>query len=78
MTGKNPLFGGSSIFLHVASQIPIKQLHFGEVIGRGTFGKVYKGMWKGLTVALKSITLPAGGDMSFLPTPKEVEVLRLV
>ena len=64
--------------MHAASQVPIKQLHFGEVIGRGSFGKVHKGTWKGLTVALKSITLPPGSDSSLLPTPREVEVLRLV
>jgi serine/threonine protein kinase len=57
--------------------VSVKELHFGQIIGRGNFGRVYKGTWKGLTVALKCIALPPGSDISLLPTPKEVEVLRL-
>lgn len=44
------------------------------MIGRGTFGQVYKGTWKGMTVALKQVAIPPGSDASVLP--KEVEVLR--
>lgn len=56
----------------------VEELEFGPLIGSGSFGNVYKGTWKGVTVALKCVRLPPGSDMSLLPTPKEVEVLRLV
>ena len=55
----------------------MEKLHFGEIIGSGSFGKVYKGTWNGITVALKCIQLPPGSDTSLLPTPTEIEVLRL-
>lgn len=39
-----------------------KEIHFSEVVVRGTFGIVYKGAWKGQTVALKRIQIPPGID----------------
>ena len=32
------------------------------MIGRGSFGTVYKGTWKGGKVALKKISIPPGVD----------------
>ena len=47
-----------------------------EVIGRGAFGVVYKGYWKGREVAVKMLSIAYGNDEKLLKTfKKEVEVL---
>ncbi len=41
--------------------IPMTNLHLGEMIGRGTFGTVFRGKWHG-EVAVKIIDLLDDGD----------------
>lgn len=71
-------FWGKVTTYYTASRISVDQLTFGKIIGSGSFAKVYKGIWRGNTVALKCVRLPHGSDTSLFPTPKEVEVLKLV
>jgi hypothetical protein len=40
---------------------PPPQLQLHELLGRGTFGQVWRATWKGAAVAVKIINLPAGG-----------------
>ena len=54
-------------------KVPIEELKFEDIIGRGSFAVVHKGMWKGAQVALKCISVP--GSIS-AGIPKEVEILR--
>jgi len=47
-----------------------------EVIGRGAFGVVHKGYWRGREVAVKMLSLAYGNDEKLLKTfKKEVDVL---
>ena len=50
-----------------------QEIHFGEVVGRGTFGIVYKGAWKGQTVALKRIQIPPGIDKNQVLTAERLQ-----
>lgn len=63
---------------NAASRISLSELTYGKMIGSGSFAKVYKGLWRGHTVALKCVKIPHGRDASTLPTPREVEVLKSV
>lgn len=56
--------------------IPIAELNFGEIVGRGSFGVVHQGLFRHSEVALKCIRVPPGANPSFLPTPTEVSVLK--
>ena len=51
----------------------MKDLEFGDVIGRGSFAIVYRGRWQGKDVALKQIRVPCG---NIATVPKEVAILR--
>ena len=62
----------------LGSRIAFEELTFGNVIGRGSFGEVHKGVWNGTAVALKRIRFPPETEISSLSIPKEVSVLKLV
>jgi hypothetical protein len=66
--------------------IPFSELDLGKSIGRGSFGVVYKGKWRGVTVAIKECAITDPGTLKeFLaeaelmlqmrPNPNVVQVL---
>ena len=65
------------VYVITAYCVSISELTFGKIIGCGSFAKVYKGVWRENTVALKTLRLP-GSDALQWPYPKEVEILKLV
>ncbi len=59
------------------SLVNYQEIQFGELLGRGSYGTVRKGVWNGKTVALKSIALPPGVDRSqILACNQEIAALR--
>ena len=57
--------------------ISSKEIQFGKLIGRGSFGSVYEGRWKGKEVALKRIEIPVGVDRKEVAANShELTVLR--
>jgi len=53
------------------------EIQFGELVGRGSFANVHKGVWRGQTVALKRIQIPSGMDKSqVVANSREVAALR--
>lgn len=56
-----------------------KEIKFGKLIGRGSFGSVYEGNWRGRDVALKQIEIPVGMDRGQVAANScELKVLRYV
>lgn len=58
--------------------VPYEELQFKEIIGRGTFGEVYRGEWKGEEVALKKINIPIGEDTCTMANSSEIKALKYV
>ena len=59
--------------------VKFEDVKFGEVIGRGTFGTVNRGVWKGKDVALKRMkTAGCVNRVEDVSNYKEISVLRLV
>lgn len=45
--------------MHIELSIPMSELVFGDIIGRGNFAVVRKGTWNGTDVAIKTIEVPS-------------------
>lgn len=39
---------------YIGLSVDYQEIQFGELIGRGCYGSVHKGLWRGETVALKT------------------------
>ena len=59
--------------------VPYKELQFKQVVGRGSFGEVYRGEWNGQDVALKRIAIPAGEEKcKMIANSAEIAALKWV
>mmetsp|Transcript_15369 Transcript_15369/g.19692 ORF Transcript_15369/g.19692 Transcript_15369/m.19692 type:complete len:531 (-) Transcript_15369:287-1879(-) len=56
MTSPMKLGSAQAEVFHYDWQIPFRELKFTERIAEGSFGEVYKGVWLGTTVAIKTIS----------------------
>ena len=66
-----------SAHFHIGGLLVQKsEVEMGDVIGKGSFGIVNKGKWKGKVVALKRIRLPGGYSSEETADTKEITVLR--
>jgi len=67
------------MIISVEFAIDHREITYGKLIGRGGFGSVYRGKYKGMDVALKEIQIPAGIDKEqILTTSRELKALRHV
>ena len=63
--------------LTIGLSVDYQDIQFGEVIGRGCYGSVHKGLWGGETVALKCIRIPSAiGEAEILANNQEIAALR--
>lgn len=56
--------------------VAMKDIKLGERIGRGTFGEVYKGTWRGAVVAVKKLTTTTVSEEFVQEFEKEVSLMR--
>ena len=61
---------------YIDSCVTMNDIEFDVVIGRGSFGDVYKGLWKGTTVALKRIRFPPECTEQSVLYANEIAVLK--
>jgi serine/threonine protein kinase len=54
--------------------ISLDDIEFGEVVGRGAFGEVYKGYYLGTEVAVKKLSIVEEDDELYLQ--REVSALK--
>ena len=67
------------MLLFTELSVKYTDIQFGQLIGRGSFGSVYQGRWKGKSVALKRISIPLGVDReNMIATSRELAALRCV
>lgn len=58
-------------------QINPAEIVLGERIGKGSFGQVFRGTWRGTQVAVKKLNMPMLVDDSFVREFKnEIDVMR--
>ena len=56
-----------------------KEIVYGGMIGRGSFGTVHKGTWKGRKVALKKINIPSGvNGTEMVASSRELNALKYI
>ena len=58
------------------TQVDLSEIKFGERIGRGTFGEVFKGMWRGAVVAVKKLNTAQMNEEFIREYEKEVYLMR--
>lgn len=64
-------------YLDKSLHIPYKELTFGETLGKGFFGEVRQGRWRGSDVAIKVIYRKSfRSDSEFSLFEKELGILR--
>ena len=67
----------SYVAIYIALAIPYKDIRFDELVGRGSYGTVYKGLFNGNIVALKRIPVPRGADVNtIIADNREIAALR--
>lgn len=57
--------------------VPFEDLELGPLLGRGSFGRVYRGTWEGSHVAVKICGTPSGNrsGVNYVPAWKSVEAV---
>ena len=62
----------------IKDNIDFREIQLAERVGRGNFGEVFKGYWRGTVVAVKKMKIPFDSDESeFLASfEHEAEIMR--
>ena len=71
------IFTNSTTLFYTGLSVPYKDVHFNELVGRGSYGTVHKGSFNGNVVALKRIPVPSGTDVqTIIADNQEIAALR--
>ena len=69
ITGYNKIKEGNA-------EVDLSEIKYGNVIGRGTFGEVYKGTWRGAVVAVKKLNSSQMSEEFVREYEREVYLMR--
>lgn len=74
-----PLLGDSSNTPLIPEVLDIEEIELVRTIGRGNFGEVFQGNWRGIDVAVKKVKLSLEGNEEVIRDfEREADIMRFL